>query len=269
MKKLFGFLPALFFPALTSAEAETPFVWPEGKKMAVALSYDDTLNSHLDIVLPQLNAFDLKATFYISGARGELSERMDEWREAASLGHELGNHTLYHPCRKSLPYRDWVLPHQDLDTYTEAQYLEELKSTNTLLQAIDGKIERSFAYTCGETKAGGKSIVEAIQSLVSGARLASASGLNSPGSMDFYKIQARDGGGLTAGQLIDEVKRGKKGQNFVAMYFHGVGGDYLVTDAKAHNEFLQYLAENRAEIWVAPVHDVVTYIKKKRAELSK
>ena len=83
------------------ATAQTPdFHWPTGMKAAVCLTYDDGVDIHLDHAIPDLNAADLHGTFYIPGRSTSLYERMEEWRAAAEHGHELGNHSLVHPCAR-------------------------------------------------------------------------------------------------------------------------------------------------------------------------
>ena len=78
------------------------------KKCAVALTYDDALNVHLDHAVPILDSLGLKATFYLSGYFPAFRERVADWKAAAAKGHELGNHTLFHPCTGNLPGREWV-----------------------------------------------------------------------------------------------------------------------------------------------------------------
>ena len=86
-----------------SQETDQQMIWPEGRKIAVSLSYDDALNTQLDNALPALNKHKFKASFYVLPNSEVMSERMQEWKAAAQNGHELGNHTVYHPCRASLP----------------------------------------------------------------------------------------------------------------------------------------------------------------------
>src|SRR3954468_17028100 len=82
---------------MITAHAQLTNVW-NNKKCAVALTYDDALNVDLDNAIPALDSLGLKGTFYLSGYSGALNNRIDEWRAIAKKGHELGNHTLYHPC---------------------------------------------------------------------------------------------------------------------------------------------------------------------------
>ena len=78
-----------------TAQSNTPW---NNKKAAVVLTYDDAVNQHLDNAIPVLDSLGLKATFYITGYSSSIRERMNDWKKIAINGHELGNHTLYHPC---------------------------------------------------------------------------------------------------------------------------------------------------------------------------
>ena len=233
---------ALFDSGVVLSSDTDNFSWPEKSKAAIVLTYDDTLNSHLDVAVPQLNTAGLKGTFYISGARGDISGRMKEWRAVSKRGHELANHTLYHPCRKT-PTRDWVSADYDMVGYSVEQYVNELKVTNTLLQALDGQTERTFAYTCGDTAVGEFSVVEAIQDTVIAARAVTPDGYNTPGSVDYYNIRSQDMSNKTGQELIAFAEKARKNKQMMVYLFHGVGGDYLSVDAQAHQELVSYVVD--------------------------
>jgi len=266
----------LFFIGCHSVLANS-LTWPNGAKAAVVLTYDDTLDSHLDHAIPQLNKAKLTGTFYVSGAREQLSERMEEWRAAAASGHELGNHMLHHPCKKSNPGRDWVANYYDLDRYTIAQFEEELKVTNTLLQAIDGKRRRTFAYPCGDTDVGGgDSVIPTLKKHVTGARFASTPvntmsegatnhhliGIDNPLTFDRFMINAMDGSAQTGDQLISAAQNSISSGSIMTFLFHGVidKGEYLATSTKAHQELVNHLKDNPTLYWVAPLQDVLDHI---------
>src|SRR5919112_2356906 len=98
----------LFFLVVNSSTyAQNNNQW-NGKSCAVVLSYDDGLNVHLTNVVPALDSVGLKGTFYVSDYFGGLNAQIPKWRAAAAKGHELGNHTVYHPCTGSLPGREFV-----------------------------------------------------------------------------------------------------------------------------------------------------------------
>jgi peptidoglycan/xylan/chitin deacetylase (PgdA/CDA1 family) len=122
------------------------------KKCAVVLTCDDGLNIDLTNVIPALDSLNLKGTFYISDYFYGLNAQIDGWRKAAAEGHELGNHTIWHPCDGSLPGRSFVKPDYDLHTYTVNRMDNEILAMNNILKAIDGKDERTFASPCGDMK---------------------------------------------------------------------------------------------------------------------
>jgi peptidoglycan/xylan/chitin deacetylase (PgdA/CDA1 family) len=66
-----------------------------GRAGAVSFTFDDAYGSHLDAVLPALNARGIPGTFFVvcSQAMG----RQAEWRAVAMSGvHEIANHTMTH-----------------------------------------------------------------------------------------------------------------------------------------------------------------------------
>jgi len=63
-------------------------------------------------LIPLLDQFGVKATFYISP--DNMVKRVDAWREALNNGHEIGNHTLVHPCSGNF---EWSR-HKALEDYT-------------------------------------------------------------------------------------------------------------------------------------------------------
>jgi len=64
------------------------FDWPEGRRAAVSLSFDDARLSQVDRGMTILDACGARATFYVSIAGVE--ERLEAWRLAVAGGHEIG-----------------------------------------------------------------------------------------------------------------------------------------------------------------------------------
>lgn len=235
--------------------------WPNGAKAAVVFTYDDGLDGHLDFAVPQLDEFGFKGTFYCTGNSPSLYNRMEEWREIAKNGHELGNHTLFHPCDGNL--NDWVKPEYDLNKYSVEQILAELHTANTLLKAIDGKIERTFAYTCANYIAGGKDFTDEIQDLFVGAR----GGSKIPESMNDYDVYNTPSSMVdspTADELIAIVEAAKKKGTIAVFMFHNVGGGYLNVGAKEHRVLLEYINENKDEFYTGTFLEVMQYINQKQ-----
>lgn len=120
------------------------FAWPDGKRAAVSLSFDDARLSQVAKGIPLLNTFGVKATFYAS--LRTLEERVPQWREAAAQGHEIGNHTVNHPCSGNF---GWGTPHV-LEDYTLEEMERELLAASDRLEELVGARPRTFAYPCGQ-----------------------------------------------------------------------------------------------------------------------
>lgn len=260
---LISILLAAGSAATVAAEAESP--WPGGAEVAVVLTYDDALDSHLDVAIPQLDKHNLPGTFYISGARPAVRLRLDEWRSAAKSGHELGNHTLYHPCRKSLANRSWVKSWQDLDKYTLDQFVSEVQTTNSMLEAIDGEKQRTFAYPCGDMLAGGEDVVPALKKLVTGARLFTADGQHQVSDSDFYRVASFDGAEKSGKELIAVAEAARVNNSLVGFLFHGVGGDYITVSSDAHRQLLAHLAAHPDRYWVATMREALAHLQREQA----
>ena len=109
----------------------------------ISLTFDDAYDAHLDVVVPCLNEHLLPGTFYVDFLSRGLTRRSAEWRQAAHQGHELGNHSLFHPgYLPALHVREG----NSLAFYSLDRMSMELELANRLLTAIDGRSLRSFAY---------------------------------------------------------------------------------------------------------------------------
>jgi peptidoglycan/xylan/chitin deacetylase (PgdA/CDA1 family) len=246
--------------ALRSIGQTAELPWNQ-KQCAVVLTYDDAIDVDLDNVLPALDSLGLKATFYLIGSSPVVEKRLPEWRTAASHGHELGNHSLFHPCDGSKPGRSWVSPEHDLHTYTIGRADDEIRITNVMLQAIDGKTTRTFASPCGEFNIRDSSYYPGIRKDFAGAR-GVASKMETLGKINLDNIGAFGMDGQSGAQMIDLVKEAMKTHSLLVFLFHGVGGGHNINVGLAgHSQLLHFLKANESKIWIAPMVDVATYIR--------
>jgi len=241
-----------------------PTPW-KGRQCAVVLTYDDALPEHLTNALPVLDSLGLTGTFYLTDIAGTLQAQIPAWREAAARGHELGNHTLTHPCEGGRPGREFVRPDTDLTNYSLQRISADIKAMNALLFAIDGKTKRTFAYPCGDTKAEGTPYIDGFKNTFAGARGVRAS-LASAAETDRYNIPAFVVTGQTGDQLIARVKEAEAKRGLLVFCFHGVGGGHgLNVSLSAHRTLLRYLRQRQKDIWIAPVVEVSTFIEEQQA----
>jgi peptidoglycan/xylan/chitin deacetylase (PgdA/CDA1 family) len=256
MKKL-----TLFFLLLsTIATAQQKITWPHHKKAIIVLTYDDALNSQLNTAIPQLDALHFKGTFFLTGELNSLS--IPQWRNAAAEGHELANHTLFHPCLSNTMPEN---PANAAERYSIYQIMREIYTMNNLLYAIDGKSGRTYAYPCTETEVGGKSYVDSLRksTMIKYARVGGDADAIVTDFKKLDKLQVPAYGleeNTQADKLIAFVKKVQQSGGMGIFMFHGVGGDYITTSKQAHKALLDYLAKNSKEIWVATFQEAMDYI---------
>ena len=256
---VFATVLLIVLPLLSRAQ-NLAKVW-HNKSSAVVLTYDDAIDVDLDNVLPALDSCGLRGTFYLIGASPVVAKRVDEWRVAARHGHELGNHTLFHPCDGRLPNRSWVSPDHDLSTYTVGRAADEIRATNALLHAIDGQTARTFGYPCGDLQIGGVSFYDQVKGEFVAARGAGM-GLTTPaqvkaGVINCYAIEHQ-----TGEEMIALVQQAQKAHALVVLVFHGVGGGHAINvGLAAHRQLLRYLQAHNSDIWVAPLVEVAACLQ--------
>lgn len=244
---------ALAFGA-SGAFAQEPFAWPGGRKAAIALTYDDAIRvSDLDVAGPHLDKAQLKGTFFLMG-KAMRPQDVPRWRALAASGHELGNHTVNHPCRRG----SFDMPAQyNSESYDVDVLLTEIGVMNTLLTALDGRTEHALATPCGHTEVGGRDYIAPLKA--SGLVTFIRDATTMPSVPQGPKILGNGFVGTSGADMVGWVKQVEAAGALGVAVFHGVGGDYLSVTAEAHQALVDYLAANRGRIWTAPFSEVMKY----------
>ncbi|MGY6647483.1 polysaccharide deacetylase family protein [Wenyingzhuangia sp. IMCC45574] len=259
MNKLFYIF--LITLGVQSSIAQETKKW-NGKECAVVLTYDDSLDEHLDNVVPCLNKYGLKGTFYIIGSSDCFVKRKKEWKKVALQEHELGNHTLMHPCANTPKRKVALPPEKDLNNYSLKQVVDEIKETNELLFQLDKKEKRTFAFPCGHRKVNDTMFYDYLAKDFVAARGVKRS-FNTIDDIKIENINANGMKGHTGKEMVELVQQALKEKKLLVFLFHGVGGGSpLNVEKEAHEELLNFLSKNQKKIWVAPMVTVASYIKK-------
>ena len=236
-----------------------------GKKATVVLTYDDALNVHLDHAVPILDSLGLKGSFYVSTYSEAFRNRLQDWKRISDNGHELANHTIYHPCIGTED-RPWVSPDYDMATYSVQRMVDEIRINNTLLEALDGKKQRTFAYTCDDIRvAGGALFMDRLKDEFVAVRAAHPL----PSKID--QVELFNMGSIpiveeSGPQMIARVEEAIKNNSMLVFLFHGVGGEHpMDVSLQAHRELLEYLHGHRDEVWTATLLEVAKHIENYRS----
>lgn len=258
-----SFFLLLLLAASVPLAAQTNTSW-NGKSCAVVLTYDDGLTIDIENVWPALDSFALKGTFYIIGSAPAVAGRLTDWKHMAEEGHELGNHTSFHPCDGQLPGRSFVQPDNDLSKYTLQRIVAETRLTNTLLESIDGRKERTFAFPCGDKTIGGVNYFYGMRKDFIAARGVSG-GMPTVQSADLDNLNAYSINGQNAEYMIGLVQKAMQTHTLLVFLFHGVGGGHsLNVNRGEHTRLLTFLKQYQQEIWVAPMVEVAGFIRNNR-----
>ncbi len=246
------------------------FRWPEGQKCAVSLTYDDGLPVHYEYVGPALREAGLLGTFNVL-IRGDPLQHPEQWRLLAQAGHELANHTLFHPCRRE-PEEGyaWLEECYDLCEYTPERMRAELEIANLILYLLDGKRERTFGNTCCNTTLGrGRREIQMDQ-LLSEQFVAARGPFNCQvadvkNGLNLMQVGhfGADKQHMALDEIIQTIERAAQTGGWAVFMTHGVGeGTHSMYMEKSdHEKLVAWLAANKARVWTAPFIDVSKYVK--------
>lgn len=219
--------------------------WPNGAAAAVSLTYDDGLRSQIEHAVPVLDKAGIQATFFLSGGN------LGEFAPLAKQGHELGSHTLRHPCNA------------DLAALAAPEMAAELDAGNAAVQALGVSGKLTFAYPCGQMSMKGmESYVPLVKERFRAARGVSGV-VADPTQLDLYNVPAwfpptsSDGA-----DVIAFIERAAQSHGWAVIGVHGVSeaGEYLQLSQPAHDQIVAYLAEHKQTLWVAPFGSVADVV---------
>ncbi len=236
--------------------------WPGGARAAVSLTYDDGLDSQIENAAPDLEDAGLKATFFLT--QENVDERLREWQAIHKRGHEVGNHSMTHPCD---------LRRCTTETFGEQQiapmeaYLDENFGADRF---------RSYAYPCGFIGLGEGSLrlriaryEHALRGRIDAAR--TVSGLpNDPLRIraDRFKLHGYEPTWFVdgAGRAARYVRRTMAEGGWAILVFHDVVKTRRAdgeTSRAAHRAILDWLTDQ--PVWCAPLGAVFEHVAARTA----
>jgi len=260
-----GICQAQYYKSDT-VQRKSVFQWPVGKKMALSLTFDDARLSQVDKGIPMLDKFDVKATFYISP--DNLLLRVNEWENAVSKGHEIGNHSVLHPCTGNF---DWSRDNA-LEDYTLEIMNRELDSANKFINKILGLQPVSFAFPCGQTFVGRgkmtKSYIPLISAMFETGRGWLNEGPNDPAFCDMSQLTGMELDGKSFEQIKDLIESAKNTGKWLILAGHEMNNEGSQTSLlPTIEEICRYASDPANGIWIDTVHNISAYVKEERLKL--
>src|SRR2546425_3566543 len=213
----------------TAAAAQTPatapgangFSWPEGARAAVSLTFDDARPSQVDVGLPIFDRHGVKVTFFLVPSNAE--QRLAGWKQAAAAGHEIGNHSLDHPCTGNFV---WARQ-KALEDYTLERMRQQLLDANARLRDLLGVTPEVFAYPCGQTFVGRGLDTRSYVPLVAATFLAGRGWLgeapNDPERCDLAQVLGMEMDGKDFEQVRPLLEQARQGRSWLVLAGHDIG----------------------------------------------
>jgi oligosaccharide reducing-end xylanase len=224
--------------------------WPDNRKGAVSLGFDDGCPSHLSLGVPALNARGLKGTFFLVTGDGSNPDWPDwnAWRNAAAQGHEIGSHTM---------------THADLTAISLSAAQGEMSGAKAIINAeIPAQNGVTFAYPFGYSNA---SIEATAGSIYIGSKDVSFSTctLNSD-PFDFTKLKgcSYDDGHANVRAGVDAAEaQGKWVDVFTHTLNLGADGCWGEWNYSDFTSFLDYLPTK--DLYVGTFGSLVKYSRER------
>ncbi|MBI3922401.1 MAG: polysaccharide deacetylase family protein [Armatimonadetes bacterium] len=242
------------------------FHWPDGERAAVSLTLDDARLTQIDNGIPLLNTCGVRATFYASLVN--IERRLTEWCEAVTAGHEVGNHSVHHPCSCNFA---WGTPHV-LEDYTLEQMEAELLEANDILERLVGVRPTTFGYPCGQNYVGRgeetRSYVPLVAKHFVAGRGFRDESCNGPACCDLAQLFGVDYDRMTFAEVKSWLDRTAERGGWLIFAGHemcveqpqGVLRDTL-------EQTCRYLTNPANEFWVDTVAKIGSYVRTAREEV--
>lgn len=246
---------------LTATSHSQSFQWPDGKRAAVSMSFDDGRVSQVDIGLALLKKANVKVTFYVTP--GAVEKRLDGWKQAVADGHEIGSHSLTHPCTGNYAFSS----KNALEDFDLPKMAAQLDEATDRIHKLLGVKPTTFAYPCGLKFVGRGRDVKSYVPLVAERFLVGRGYLdespNAPAFTDLAQAMGTPFDDLEFPQMKAIVDSAMKEGRWIIFVGHDFGERRRQTvDTKALEMLIAYLKDPANGIWVETVAEIGGYVKK-------
>jgi peptidoglycan-N-acetylglucosamine deacetylase len=243
-------------------------LFPDGKRGAISLSFDDARLSQADVGFALLDRLGVRATFYVMPDL--VGQRLPAWQQAVAVGHEIGNHTLSHPCTGNFPWSR----QRALEDFTLDRMEQELTGANEAIRQLLGVTPTTFAYPCGQTYVGrGRSLHSYIplvaRHFIAGRGFRTEI-TNDPTFCDLAQLCAYESDGRTSAQLKTWVDAAIDQGRWLVLAGHEMATEgRQTTHLDALEELCNYCKERQDDVWIDTVANVASHLDRVRQQQTK
>jgi len=235
--------------------------WPQNKRAALSISFDDSRVSQLENGIPILDEYGIKSTFYVMPR--VVENYRDAWKAAAANGHEIGNHTVTHPCSGNFSFSR----NKALEDYTLARMEDEMHDANEAIKILLNIEPQTFAYPCGQTFVGRGENTQSYVPLAAKYFLAgrgyNGESANDPAFCDLAQLIAIPADVNDFTFLKRYLDKTLEDGYWLIMAAHDVEKGQQSMSAEVLRAIGEY-TKNHPELWTDTVANVAAYIKSQR-----
>lgn len=251
------------FPPMRTEEKK-PFKWPDGKRAAISLSFDDARLSQPDVGLALLEKCGVKATFFVEPRNTE--PRLEGWKKILAAGHEIGNHSQTHPCTGNYAFS----LSNALEDYTLDRMAKDLDGGSADIERLLGVKPKTFAYPCGLKFVGRGRDVRSYVPLIAERYLVARGYLdeaaNDPAFCDLAQAMGTAFDDMDFVGMQKIVDQAAKDGRWVIFVGHEIGPKgFQVTDTAALEALCKYAKDPANGLWIDTVENIGKYIQQQRA----
>lgn len=251
------------FVAAMPGNAQAGFSWPEGKRVAVSLSFDDARASQVLAGLDLFQRHGAKVTFYVNPRN--VGKHLEGWKRAAAEGHEIGNHSSTHPCSGNFPWSR----KNSLEEYTASRITADIAAASREIERILGVKAATFAYPCGQKTIGRgentQSYVPVVAKLFRAGRGFRDEAANDPAYCDLAQLFGIDSDSMSFDEMREHVRKAGQQGGWVVFAGHEIGKPgYQTTEIETLERFLQFAKDPANGVWLDTVANIAAYVQKNR-----
>jgi len=211
----------------------------------LSLTYDGTQMCHLETVVPHLQKYGLRATFYAEPTT--LLENLTEWQDVQAAGHEIGNGCLFASA----------LPDGTLPAFTPNMIAEDAEESDFLLDDLfPDQAGTSFGMPWGDDRcAGNLSYLPYLAKFFNVIRTGER-GINPLTEISLQGLKTLPMEDLEGPQIIELIRLASHQDCWAILAFDGVGSGDRAIDAACHEDMCAYLASEADRIMTRPVMEI-------------
>ncbi len=212
-------------------------VWKHNALGAFTMSFDDSMETHVRVAMPAIIQRGLVGTWFINPGLARHRKNSKVWEiDGPKNGQEYANHTWEHIGAKDYQEADFQIG-------ACARYIWALRrpDASRLLAFASGG-----GTTWNVTDSEKEDLKSRYHSITRSSELSARTDLG----VDGEKLIAK------ARESIDEGR-------WVAIHFHGIGGEWLSIDSEGFLRLLDFLRDHKDKIWSAGWSAAYQYAKER------